>query len=214
MKKIVIVGAGGFGKEVKMLLDQINSSSHVYEFLGFYDDNVPKRSYINDGIVLGDIADLAAVDHHLHAVVAIASPIVRKKMVALLSGSNISFPTLIHPSVIRGSDSVSIGDGCIICAGNIITCNIDIQDFVILNLGCTIGHDSVIGTYTSLMPAVNVSGQVLIQDSVFIGTGAILLNQLTIGARTTIGAGAVVTKTLPEDCTALGVPAKIFKAKT
>jgi sugar O-acyltransferase (sialic acid O-acetyltransferase NeuD family) len=211
MEKIVIVGAGGFGREVKMLIDQINRYEHKYEFLGYYDDGFTIGSTINNNLVLGSIDDLAKNDEIISVVVAIGAPDIKRKIVEKLTRSTISFPTLIHPSVLLGDEFVSIGNGCIICAGTIITCNIEIKDFVILNLMCTVGHDTVIGSYASFMPSVNISGEVIIHEEVYVGTGAKIINQLEIGRQTIVGAGAVVSKTLPEKCTAVGIPAKPIK---
>ena len=118
---------------------------------------------------------------------------------------------MIHPNVLIGSDEVIIGNGCIICASNIITVNISIGNFVILNLGCTVGHDTRIGDYCSFMPSVNISGEVVIEDLVYVGTGAKIINLLSIGNSTIVGAGAVVAKSLPAHCTAVGIPAKPIK---
>lgn len=211
MEKIVIVGAGGFGREVKMLIDQINLKECKYEFLGFYDDGFEKGTTINNNQVLGSIEDLANSSQELNVVVAIGSPEIKRKIVEKLTSATIKFPTLIHPSVLIGDEFVSIGNGCIICAGTIITCNIEIRDFVILNLMCTVGHDTVINSFASFMPSVNISGEVVIHEEVYVGTGAKIINQLEIGKQTIVGAGAVVSKTLPEKCTAVGIPAKPIK---
>ena len=212
MEKIVIVGAGGFGREVKMLIDQINSVSHIYDFLGFYDDGHEKKTVINYNKVLGSIEDLVKINAKINVVIAIGLPNVKRIIVEKLkTNSNIIFPTLIHPSVLIGHEFVSIGKGCIICAGNIITCNIEIKDFVILNLMCSVGHDTTINSFASFMPSVNISGEVIIHEEVYVGTGAKIINQLEIGRQTIIGAGAVVSKSLPEKCTAVGIPAKPIK---
>lgn len=212
MEKIVIVGAGGFGREVKMLIDQINSVHHKYEFLGFYDDGHEKGTIINYNKVLGSIDDLVKIDGKINVVIAIGLPDIKRKIVEKLkSNSNIDFPTLIHPSVLIAHEFVSIGKGCIICAGSIITCNIAIKDFVILNLMCTVGHDTTINSYASFMPSVNISGEVVIHEEVYVGTGAKIINQLEIGNQTIVGAGAVVSKSLPGKCTAVGIPAKPIK---
>lgn len=211
MEKIVIVGAGGFGREVKMLIDQINRDEQKYEFLGYYDDGFAVGSKINNNLVLGSVEDLAKINNKVNVVVAIGAPEIKRKIVEKLSNPNINFPTLMHPSVLIGNEFVSIGTGCIICAGTIITCNIDIKDFVILNLMCTVGHDTIINSFASFMPSVNISGEVVIHEEVYVGTGAKIINQLEIGRQTIIGAGAVVSKTLPEKCTAVGIPAKPIK---
>ena len=211
MEKIAIVGAGGFGREVKMLIDQINRHEQKYEFLGYYDDGFTVGSTINNNLVLGSVDDLAKNDEIISVVVAIGAPEIKRKIVEKLTRSTINFPTLIHPSVLIGDEFVTIGNGCIICAGTIITCNIELKDFVILNLMCTVGHDTVIGSYASFMPSVNISGEVIIHEDVYVGTGAKIINQLEIGRQTIVGAGAVVSKTLPEKCTAVGIPAKPIK---
>lgn len=211
MERIAIVGAGGFGREVKMLIDQINSEGNKYEFIGYYDDGFAEGTNVNFSKVLGSISDLVLVKEKLNVVVAIGAPEIKKKIIDRLSNSNLVFPTLIHPSVCVTNEFVSIGKGCIICAGAIITCNIEIKDFVILNLMCTVGHDTTIRSYSSFMPSVNISGEVIINEGVYVGTGAKIINQLEIGKNTIIGAGAVVSKTLPENCTAVGIPAKPIK---
>ena len=211
MKKIAIIGAGGFGREVKMLIDQINSVGNKYQFIGYYDDGKEKGTLINGFPVLGKIADLNNVSEEIAVALALGNPVYKKDVVALINNSKITYETLIHPSVLIGNDAVSIGKGTVICSGNIITCNIMIKDYVTINLACTIGHDTVLESYVSLMPAVNVSGEVVVEEAVYVGTGAKIINQVSVGKNTTIGAGAVVSKSLPENCTAVGIPAKPIK---
>jgi sugar O-acyltransferase (sialic acid O-acetyltransferase NeuD family) len=212
MKKIAIIGAGGFGREVKMLIDQINENKVVYEFMGYYDDNIPKGSIVNGFKVLGSINQLLQVDYNLEIVISIADPKIKKKIYETLKfNSLLNFPSLIHPNVLIGKDEVIIGYGCVICASNIITVNIVIGNFVIFNLGCTVGHDTKIGDYSSFMPSVNISGEVIISEKVYVGTGAKIINQIEIGENSIIGAGAVVSKSIPSNCTAVGVPAKPVK---
>lgn len=211
MKKIAIIGAGGFGREVKMLIDQINAVEPQYEFIGYYDDGKEKGTPINGFPVLGTVADLNTVPTALAVALALGNPTYKKNVVQLLTNPNISFETLIHPTVLIGNDEVAIGKGVVICAGNIITCNIVIKDYVTLNLACTLGHDTVLEDYVSLMPGVHVSGEVLLEQAVYVGTGAKIINQVAVGKNTIIGAGAVVATSLPENCTAVGVPAKPLK---
>lgn len=211
MKKIAIIGAGGFGREVKMLIDQINAVALKYEFIGYYDDGKEKGTLINGFPVLGKVADLNNVYIEIAVALALGNPAYKKNVVALINNSKIIYETLIHPSVLIGNDAVSIGKGTVICAGNIITCNIMIKDYVTLNLACTIGHDTVLENFVSLMPGVNVSGEVVIEEAVYVGTGAKIINQISIGENTIIGAGAVVSNSIPENCTAVGIPAKPLK---
>ena len=211
IKKIAIIGAGGFGREVKMLIDQINEKSLKYNFIGYYDDLIEKDVLINGFPVIGIVEDLNKLDEELGVVIAIADPTLKKTIFNKIINSKIFFPTVIHPSVKIVWDYVDIGKGSIICAGNFITVNISIGEFVILNLSCTVGHDTRIDDFSSFMPSVNISGEVNIKEGVYVGTGVKIINQLEIGKYTIIGAGAVVSKSLPERCTAVGIPAKPIK---
>lgn len=208
--KIAIVGAGGFGREVKMLIDQINDREKQYEFIGFFDDAFEKKMIVNGFPVLGSINDINSLEHDLAIVIAIGDPKTKKSILNKIT-KKVIFPTLIHPNVFIGKDSVTIGKGCIICCSNIITVNVAIGDFVILNLMCTVGHDTIIANFSSFMPSVNISGEVKIKEGVYVGTGVKIINQLEIGENSIIGAGAVVYKSIPANCTAVGIPAKPIK---
>ena len=211
MKNIVIIGVGGFGREIKMLIDQINENKPSFNILGFYDDAVGLKKVYNGIKYLGTLNKLNQVKQETAVAIGIGDPKTKVKIKERLSNKNLTFPSLIHPSVLIGSDEVNIGEGTIICSGVIITCNIEIGNFVTLNLACTVGHDTIIKDYASFMPSVNISGEVVICECVYVGTGAKIINQLKIGKNTIVGAGAVVSKTLPENCTAVGIPAKPIK---
>lgn len=212
MKDIAIFGVGGFGREVLSLIKEINKVEFQWNIIGFFDDGHEVGEIINGYPVIGKIADLNEWSKPLSLIVAIGSPKVKELIVSKINNDNINFPTLIHPNVIIGdSNYVKIGSGCIICAGNIITTNIEVKNFVILNLMCTVGHDTIIGEYSSFMPSCNISGEVIIGKSVYCGTGVKIINQLSIGDNSIIGAGAVVTNNQPSNCTIVGVPAKVIK---
>ena len=213
MKQIAIFGSGGFGREVAMLIEQINEKKTEWEFIGFYDDGIEKGKIINGFPVLGGINELNEWVEPLSLVFAIGNPITKKSIIEKVQNKdNVDYPTLVHPNVLIGDLKFNdIGEGCIITAGNILTVNLAIGKHVILNLACTVGHDSIIGDYSSFMPSVNISGEVNIGQCVYVGTGAKIINQLEIGDNTVVGAGAVVAKSLPANCTAVGIPAKPVK---
>jgi sugar O-acyltransferase (sialic acid O-acetyltransferase NeuD family) len=210
MKKIAIYGAGGFGREVKMLIDQINQKEKSFDFIGYFDDGVEKGKIINHYPVLGGLNELNNFSENLNLVFSLASPSIKEDLLSKITKRNLFFPVLIHPSCHIGTDQVQIGEGSIICAGSIITVNIEIGKHVFLNLSCTIGHDTVIEDYCSFMPSVNISGEVKIGKGVYCGTGAKIINQLEIGENSTIGSGAVVVKNVPNGVTVVGVPARIL----
>ena len=212
MKKIAIIGAGGFGREVLMLIEQINQVNKQFEFIGFFDDNLKKGAIINNYPVLGKIEDINSINYDLGVVFAIGSPLIKKQIYLQINNQHIFYPILIHPNVQIGN-FVSIGEGSIITAGVIITSNISIGKHVILNLQSTVGHDAKIGDFCSFMPSVNISGEVIIKDLVYIGTGAIIINQKNIGTSAIIGAGAVIIKDVPDGATVVGNPGKVIKIK-
>ena len=212
LKDIAIFGVGGFGREVLTLIQDINKVEPTYNILGFFDDGYGKGMMVNGFPNLGTSEDLNQWETPICLAVSIGNPSVKKNVLDKITNPLVEFPTLIHPSVwIGNKEFVEIGMGCIICAGNLITTNVKIEDFVILNLGCTVGHDSVIKKYAAFMPSCNISGEVLIEEGVYCGTGVKIINQTSIGEYATIGAGAVVTKPIPARCTAVGVPARVVK---
>jgi sugar O-acyltransferase (sialic acid O-acetyltransferase NeuD family) len=166
---------------------------------------------VNGYPVLGGLEDLNAYPTELYVALGVGDPKTKEHVVHNISNDKLSFPNLIHPAVICDYDSIAMGKGNIICAGTILTVNIVLKDYVTLNLSCTVGHDTFIDSYVSCMPAVNISGEVNVHKSVYIGTGAKVINDVSIGSNTIIGAGAMVAKSLPENCTAVGIPAKPIK---
>jgi sugar O-acyltransferase (sialic acid O-acetyltransferase NeuD family) len=209
MKNIVIIGVGGFGREVAWLIERINKERPTWELVGFVDDNISLYGSIVGGYpVLGDCNWLKRQGEELFAVCAIGSSKTRKKVTEKLS--KIRFATVIDPKV-EMSDRIKIGDGCIICAGTILTVDIEIGNHVIINLDCTIGHDAILHDFVTLYPTVNVSGSTILEECVEMGTGCQIIQGLKIGEGTIVGAGAVVVRELPRECTAVGSPAKPIK---
>jgi sugar O-acyltransferase (sialic acid O-acetyltransferase NeuD family) len=145
-------------------------------------------------------------------VTAVGVPRTRQKLVERAEAVGFGFETIVHPRVER-SEWIDIGLGTLICAGNILTVNITLGRHVHINLDCTIGHDVIMGDFTTLAPGVHVSGWVHLGKRAFVGTGAVILNgnkerPLSIGDDAVVGAGACVTKSVPAQTTVVGVPAK------
>lgn len=208
MDKIVIIGAGGFGREVQWLIERINENRPAWELQGFIDDGIEKGTLIHGCPVLGCVADLLYWNETLSVVCAVASPRVRERIINSISQNrNLVFPSLIDPEALY-SDKVKLGQGNVICAGAVLTVDIEIGDFNIVNLECTIGHDVKLSSFVTIYPNVSVSGNVCLHNFTEIGTGTQIIQGITVGQGTVIGAGAVVIRDLPEECTAVGNPAK------
>ena len=212
MKDIAIFGVGGFGREVLTLIQDINKVEPTWNVIGFFDDG-HEVGYESHGLrVLGGTKQLSEWKTPLAVTIAIGTPTIKKAILDRINNPIIEYPTLIHPSVIIGDkDYVKIGKGCIFCAYTVITCDIEVGDFDILNLSCTLGHDTVVKDYCAFMPTCNIRGECVIEEGVYCGTGVKIINLTSIGEWTIVGAGAVVAKPLPAKCTAVGVPAKPIK---
>ena len=209
MKKIIIIGAGAFSREVHWLIEEINNTKNEWEVLGFLDDNLENKGKIIHGKpVLGQIEELKFLSEDVYSIVTIANGNVREKIVNKFK--NRKYATLIHPNVSIHSSN-SIGEGTIICSGNIITVDVNIGKHVIVNLSCTIGHDAVINDYVTIFPGVNISGGVHVGKNSNIGTGSAILQYLKIGKNVTLGSLSNVIRDIPSDCTAVGNPAKVIK---
>lgn len=210
MKDIYIVGAGGFGREVLWLIQRINNANFEWKIKGFIDDNKSiQNTIIDEYPVVGTIDDLKTIDGYV--VVAIGNSNVKKNIVKRIKSiSNVKFATLVDPSAIM-SNRVDIGEGSIICAGNIITVDIKIGNHVILNLDCTVGHDVVINDFVTVYPSANISGNTMIGRCSEIGTGTKIIQGTFICDNVVLGAGATVVKDIMVEGTYVGTPTKKIK---
>lgn len=210
---IVIVGAGGSGREVLQLIRDIESHSpHTWKVVGFLDEAAPApalmRSVETDYLgATSDPSVVSSLSSGTAFTVAIGSAQDRKRNFDLLTTNGLEPATLVHPSAWVGR-SVTLAVGQTICAGSVLTTQIDVGICCQINLVCTIGHDSVIGSFATLAPGVNVSGNVSIGDSVTIGTNASIIPGVTLGHGCVVGAGAAVVRDVAPGATVVGVPAK------
>ena len=210
-KPIAIYGAGGLGKEVLALINALPEWNPI----GFYDDQLSKGSLVNELPVLGNIEKLIIDSkENINLVIAIGNPTIKKDLVNKLKGINgIHYPILIHPSaVLMDRAATELGDGSIIGAGCIMTTDIFIGKHVLVNINSTIGHDCLVGDFTSIMPGVNLAGEVNVGSEVLIGSGANIMNGIHLGDQCKIGMGAVVLQNINAGVTAAGVPAKMIKS--
>lgn len=196
VKHIAIYGAGGFGKEVRMIVNLLAREGRSLEFAGYLDDFQSPQPLAQEG-KFDDVA------------IAIADVKVRKQIHDKVAQKSFAFESLIHPGVYL-DPSNELGKGCLICGGVQLTVDIRMGSFVIINLSSTIGHDVQIGDFTSIMPAVNISGNVKIGTGVFIGSGAMLFQGITVGDGAVIGAGAVVRHSVLPGQRVAGVPSRLI----
>lgn len=208
MRKIAVVGAGGLGREILMLIEQVNQAEPTWDFVGFFDDNIEAGSMINGYRVLGGVRELNQHYADLAVVIAVGNPKVKRAIVGRINNKNIRFARLIHPGAqIANRDFVTIEEGAVIAAGSIVAPNVRIGKHVLLNFGVIVGHDAVIGDYAAVMPSVNINGEATVGAGAYLGTASVIINKASVGENSVIGAGAVVFNAVRANCTAMGNPA-------
>lgn len=210
MKDIAIFGAGGFGREVACLINRINEKGPTWNLIGFFDDNEKIWETRNEyGEVLGGTEKLNAWDKELALVITIGNPLVLSKIVSNITNTNITYPNVIDPTVdFLDPKNVRMGIGNVICAKCFVSCNVEIGNFNLYNVGNGIGHDSCIGNYNVIMPNVNISGGVHIGNENMLGVKATVLQYLKIGNQVKLGANSLLMRNAKDGMLYIGNPAK------
>ena len=206
-RKLYIIGAGDFGREMESLLEMIPTHQRDWDIAGYLDDNPKALDGVrSDYRVLGATRDFPLTPREL-VVVTITDSTVREKIYLALK-DRVSFLTYVHPSVIIFKFA-QIGEGSILVSNCLISNSVTIGKFVIMNQGTQIGHDSTIGDFCSLMSSVDLGGKCQLAEKVFIGTGATLIPGVRVGEQAKIGSGSVVIRNVKQKTTVFGNPAKV-----
>lgn len=209
MKKIVLFGAGGFGKEVAGIIQWINKIKPSYDVLGF----VVGKKYFEKGKIINGLpllGDENWILEHMKDVVCvctIADPHPKAVIQRFLCEKGVKFETIISPTAVVSPLSI-IGSGCVIYPHVAISPNVFIGDGVLLNAYVTVGHDVIIDKYTSVMPTTGISGNCVIGEEVSIGGHAFVLPGKKIGCNSVVAAGSIVFSNVKANTTVLGNPAK------
>ncbi|MBD3947184.1 acetyltransferase [Nocardioides ganghwensis] len=212
-KPIVIVGAGGFGREVIDVVDAINAQAAApeWEIVGVVDDSPTeinlKHLERRGTPFLGGTEKPFSWPEPVYYVVGIGNPRVRRLIADRYDAAHLKAATLVHPAVTQGFD-VRIGAGSVVCAGVRLTTNISLGRHVHLNLNVTVGHDTTLEDFVSVNPLASISGDCVIEDDVLVGVAGVVLNGLTVGRGATVGGSACVVRDVTPGLVVKGVPAK------
>ncbi len=215
LKKLIVIGAGGFGQEVFWVAENINQKNlsegkpAEYEMIGYCDDNTSIQgkeiySYKN----LGVPEDLK-INGNVYFFCSIGNNLIRKEVVARAIKLGWQPETLIDPSVIRARE-VEVGDGTYVGAGTILSPNAKIGSHVIINLHCTIGHDSTLADYAHICPGSRLSGNTILKEGAFVASNSVTKQNIVMEEYSVLGASSFLVRNLPARCTALGNPARVI----
>ena len=206
MKDLIIIGASGFGREVLQIVKDINKAVMTWNIRGFLDDNLNALDdYECDYSVIGTIKDWEPKDNE-HFVMAIANPRIKEIVTTNLEAKGAKFVSIVHPTAIIGSFN-HIGRGAVIYPYAKITVNTTIGDFVSL-LGSNIGHDAVVGDYTTISGMCAINGHAILGKRVFIGGHVVVAPSKKIGDDAYVGNGSVVVTNIRSGYKVFGNPAK------
>ncbi|TFB55269.1 acetyltransferase [Cryobacterium sp. Sr3] len=210
---LIVVGAGGFGRETLDVVEAINRSvsEPTFDLLGVVDANPSPRNLARlaaRGIrYLGTEGEWLIAGVCAEYLVGIGNPAVRQRVDAAFTSAGLTAATAVHPAATVGS-AVTIGEGSIVCVGVQVSTNVSVGRHVHLNANTTIGHDANLNDYVSVNPSATISGEVAVGTGALIGAGAVVLQGITIGAGALVGASSCVVRDVADGTTVMGVPAR------
>jgi sugar O-acyltransferase (sialic acid O-acetyltransferase NeuD family) len=209
MKRILIVGAGGFGREMYHWLLQHSDYKKSWTVSGFLDDNLSALDGFDfPASVLGSISAYTPQSEDM-LVCAIGLPKVKRVVCEALKAKGGCFLSFVHPSVVMGGH-ITLGEGVVLCPGVILTSCIRLSDFVMFNCHASVGHDVEVGAFASISGHCDLTGYCKVGAEVFMGSRASLIPGVRVGDGAVIGAGAVVIRNVAAMTTVFGNPAKVL----
>jgi sugar O-acyltransferase (sialic acid O-acetyltransferase NeuD family) len=218
-QKIVVVGAGGFGREIIDVIDAVNDAGPrpCLDLVGVLDDRpseVNLRRLADRSVeYLGTLDEFLDTDvrpdeeRDLGFVIGVGNPSARRQIAHRLEASGLLALTVIHPSVTVGANT-TIGGGSVLCAGARLTTNVTVGQHVHINLNATVGHDATIEDYVSVNPLASISGDCVLGQESLIGVAGVVLQGLTVGRGAVVGGAACAVKDVASFTTVVGVPAR------
>ena len=212
MKQLVIIGAGGFGREVLDWARQSEAHGRDWLVKGFLDDNPQALDRFSVGVpLLGSVAAYRPEADEVF-VCAMGNVAAKRRCVEAIRGRGGEFVRVVHRTAVVSGAAV-LGAGAILCPGSIVTANARLGDFVAVNLNSIVAHDAVVGDWSQLHCHVDITGGVVLGEGVLVGSHASVLPGVRVGDGAIVGAGAVVMRDVPAGATVYGSPARLLAAK-
>lgn len=207
-RKLAVVGAGGHGKVVADLAAALGR----YREIVFLDDRA--QGSIDGFPVIGTtlLLENSLSPKQYDVAVAVGNNRIRRQIAEKAAALGFSLPVLIHPGAYV-SPSATVGQGCVVMAKAVVQADSVLKDGVIVNTAATVDHDCLLDAFVHISPGAHLSGNTHIGEESWIGTGACSRQQIRIGSRATIGAGAVVVRDVSDGITVAGNPAKLLPRK-
>ena len=217
MTDLVIVGAGGHGRETLDVVEALEGTSGAggaWRMRGFLDDEPSRHGTLVRGHpVLGGVEWLKApANADVAYVLGVGSASGKARILARLRGSDERAATLVHPSASL-TPHVRLGDGTVVAARALLTSDVTLGRHVYVNVGASISHDCEVGDRCHLAPGSRLAGNVRVGAGCEIGIGAVVIQGVTIGDDVIVGAGAAVIRDVPSGSTVVGVPARPIAAR-
>jgi sugar O-acyltransferase (sialic acid O-acetyltransferase NeuD family) len=205
LERIVVIGAGGFGREVAAWVVAAARAGAPWELAGFVDDRLDALGH-HPGRILGTTAEYEPrSDDRL--VCAIGVPAVRRRVYELFTARGGRFATVIHPTALV-ADRAVLGEGVVVCPYAIISVDSRVEDGAAVYYHSSVDHDAVVGRWSQISAHCDVTGAAVLEDEVFLGSHASVLPGVRVGRGAVVGAGAIVTTDVPAGETVVGVPAR------
>ena len=201
MKDLVIIGAGGLGCEAAWTVERINAAAGepVWNILGFADDDPDRTSSSFAGYpMLGDPTHVLSAHPEAAVFVAIGNNEIRSRVVGRFPDR--AYPALIDPTA-QVAPTATIRKGDYIAAQAVVSVGTDLGSFVIVNARAGVGHDCLVGDYSSICPGVSLSGHTTLGPFVLMGTNSCTVPGVTIGARAIVSAGVPALRNVAEGTT-------------
>jgi sugar O-acyltransferase (sialic acid O-acetyltransferase NeuD family) len=207
---LVIIGCGGFGREVFNIVQAVNGNRAQWDVEGFIDDcptgeNVQRVSALGSSHIR-NVQALARRGRPFNALVTIGVPAARAAIVGRLASAAVTLPVLLHPDATAGPDVV-VGPGSIVSVGSRLSTTIVVGEHVHIDENVAVGQDSRIGDFARLNPQACVSGSVAVSTRSVVGASATILQCVSVGGDAVVGAAACVIRSVPNGPIVKGVPA-------